>query len=285
MRRSRRTATRSSSPPSSASRSTTTAARAASRAGPENIHRAVDGSLRRLGVDVIDLYYQHRVDPDVPIEDVAGTVKELVEAGKVRHFGMSEAAVDTIRRAHAVHPVTALQSEYSLWWRTPEKEVLPAVEELGIGFVPYSPLGKGFLTGTIDASTSFGGERHPRHDPPVRRGRAAGQPAAARPAQGRRRAQRGHDGPDRPGLAAGPETVDRPHPRDAQAAPSRGEPRRRRPRAQRREPRRDHHRGRRRRHRGRPVPRAPGAAHRPVAAAPGSARRAHQRALVAEARP
>ena len=122
---------------------------------PENIHRAVDGSLRRLGVDVIDLYYQHRVDPDVPIEDVAGTVKELVEAGKVRHFGMSEAAVDTIRRAHAVHPVTALQSEYSLWWRTPEKEVLPVVEELGIGFVPYSPLGKGFLTGTIDASTTF----------------------------------------------------------------------------------------------------------------------------------
>ncbi|HEU4331639.1 MAG TPA: aldo/keto reductase [Lapillicoccus sp.] len=122
---------------------------------PENIRRAVEGSLRRLGIDVIDLYYQHRVDPDVPIEDVAGTVKELVESGKVRHFGMSEAAVGTIRRAHAVHPVTALQSEYSLWWRTPEKEVLPVVEELGIGFVPYSPLGKGFLTGTIDASTSF----------------------------------------------------------------------------------------------------------------------------------
>ena len=122
---------------------------------PENIRRAVEGSLRRLGIDVIDLYYQHRVDPDVPIEDVAGTVKELVESGKVRHFGMSEAAVGTIRRAHAVHPVTALQSEYSLWWRTPEKGVLPVVEELGIGFVPYSPLGKGFLTGTIDASTSF----------------------------------------------------------------------------------------------------------------------------------
>ncbi|MEP6648939.1 MAG: aldo/keto reductase [Lapillicoccus sp.] len=122
---------------------------------PDNIRRAADGSLRRLGVDVIDLYYQHRVDPDVPIEDVAGTVKELVEAGKVRHFGMSEAAVETIRRAHAVHPVTALQSEFSLWWRTPEREVLPTVAELGIGFVPYSPLGKGFLTGTIDASTSF----------------------------------------------------------------------------------------------------------------------------------
>ena len=122
---------------------------------PDNIRRAAEGSLRRLGVDVIDLYYQHRVDPDVPIEEVAGTVKELVEAGMVRHFGMSEAAPQTIRRAHAVHPVTALQSEYSLWWRSPEKEVLPVVEELGIGFVPYSPLGKGFLTGTIDASTSF----------------------------------------------------------------------------------------------------------------------------------
>ncbi len=122
---------------------------------PEHITAAADGSLRRLGVDVIDLYYQHRVNPDMPIEDVAGTVKELIEAGKVRHFGMSEAAVGTIRRAHAVQPVTAVQSEYSLWWRRPEAEVLPAVEELGIGFVPYSPLGKGFLTGTIDQGTAF----------------------------------------------------------------------------------------------------------------------------------
>src|SRR5918993_3387449 len=122
---------------------------------PEDIRRAADGSLRRLRVDVIDLYYQHRVDPDVPIEDVAGAVKELIEAGKVRHFGMSEAAGDTIRRAHAVQPVTAVQSEYSLWWRRPEEEVLATCEELGIGFVPYSPLGKGFLTGTITASTSF----------------------------------------------------------------------------------------------------------------------------------
>jgi aryl-alcohol dehydrogenase-like predicted oxidoreductase len=122
---------------------------------PEHITMAADGSLRRLGADVIDLYYQHRVNPDMPIEDVAGTVAELIRAGKVRHFGMSEAAADTIRRAHAVQPVTALQSEYSLWWRRPEAEVLPALEELGIGFVPYSPLGKGFLTGTIDQDTEF----------------------------------------------------------------------------------------------------------------------------------
>ena len=111
--------------------------------------------MRRLGVDALDLYYQHRVDPEVPIEDVAGAVKELIEAGKVKHFGLSEAAAATIRRAHAVQPVTAVQSEYSLWWRRPEQEVLAACEELGIGFVPYSPLGKGFLTGTITASTSF----------------------------------------------------------------------------------------------------------------------------------
>ena len=122
---------------------------------PEVIKRVVDGSLQRLGVETIDLYYQHRVDPEVPIEDVAGAVKELIEAAKVKHFGMSEAAAGTIRRAHAVQPVTAVQSEYSLWWRRPEEEVLAACEELGIGFVPYSPLGKGFLTGTITTSTSF----------------------------------------------------------------------------------------------------------------------------------
>jgi aryl-alcohol dehydrogenase-like predicted oxidoreductase len=122
---------------------------------PEVIKHVVDGSLQRLGVDTIDLYYQHRVDPDVPIEDVAGAVKDLIEAGKVKHFGMSEAAAGTIRRAHAVQPLTAVQNEYSLWWRRPEEEVLAACEELGIGFVPYSPLGKGFLTGTITASTNF----------------------------------------------------------------------------------------------------------------------------------
>ena len=122
---------------------------------PETIGRSVDASLKRLRTDTIDLLYQHRVDPNVPIEDVAGTVKDLIAAGKVRHFGLSEAGVQTIRRAHAVQPVTALQSEYSLWWREPEEAILPTLEELAIGFVPFSPLGKGFLTGTIDESTTF----------------------------------------------------------------------------------------------------------------------------------
>jgi aryl-alcohol dehydrogenase-like predicted oxidoreductase len=122
---------------------------------PAHIKEAVEGSLKRLRVESIDLLYQHRVDPNVPIEDVAGTVKELIQAGKVKHFGMSEAGVKTIRRAHAVQPVTALQNEYSLWWRKPEAEVIPTLEELGIGLVPYSPLGKGFLTGKIDANTKF----------------------------------------------------------------------------------------------------------------------------------
>jgi aryl-alcohol dehydrogenase-like predicted oxidoreductase len=122
---------------------------------PEHIKQAVEGSLKRLKIETIDLLYQHRVDPDVPIEDVAGTVKDLIQAGKVKHFGLSEAGVQTIRRAHAVQPVTALQSEYSLWTRTPEKEVIPTLEELGIGLVPYSPLGKGFLTGKMDKNTKF----------------------------------------------------------------------------------------------------------------------------------
>ncbi len=122
---------------------------------PEHIKQAVEGMLERLKVDAIDLLYQHRVDPDVPIEDVAGAVKDLIQQGKVRHFGLSEAGVQTIRRAHAVQPVTAVQSEYSLWWRRPEEEVLSALEELGIGFVPYSPLGRGFLTGKMDPNTKF----------------------------------------------------------------------------------------------------------------------------------
>jgi aryl-alcohol dehydrogenase-like predicted oxidoreductase len=122
---------------------------------PEHIKKAVEGSLKRLKVDVIDLLYQHRVDPNVPIEEVAGAVKELIQQGKVKHFGLSEAGVQTIRRAHAVQPLTALQSEYSLWTRTPEEEVIPTLEELGIGFVPYSPLGKGFLTGKIDEHAKF----------------------------------------------------------------------------------------------------------------------------------
>jgi aryl-alcohol dehydrogenase-like predicted oxidoreductase len=122
---------------------------------PEHIKKAAEGSLKRLRVDAIDLFYQHRVDPNVPIEDVAGAVKDLIRQGKVKHFGLSEAGVQTIRRAHAIQPITALQSEYSLWWRRPEAEVLPALDELGIGFVPYSPLGKGFLTGKIDENTAF----------------------------------------------------------------------------------------------------------------------------------
>jgi aryl-alcohol dehydrogenase-like predicted oxidoreductase len=122
---------------------------------PEQIEQSAEGSLKRLGVEAIDLYYQHRVDPQVQIEDVARAVKDLIREGKVRHFGLSEAGVQTIRRAHAVQPVTAVQSEYSLWWRRPEEELLPTLEELGIGFVPFSPLGKGFLTGKIDENTKF----------------------------------------------------------------------------------------------------------------------------------
>ena len=140
---------------------------------PQRIRKAVEGSLRRLRVEAIDLLYQHRVDPNVPIEDVAGTVAELIREGKVKHFGLSEAATSTIRRAHAVQPVTAIQSEYSLWHRRPEAEVLPACEELGIGFVPYSPLGKGFLTGRIDESTQFAASdfrsRLPRFTPEAMR--------------------------------------------------------------------------------------------------------------------
>jgi aryl-alcohol dehydrogenase-like predicted oxidoreductase len=122
---------------------------------PERIRKSLEGSLKRLRIDTIDLYYQHRVDPDVPIEDVAGTVKDLIKEGKVKHFGLSEPGAKTIRRAHVVQPVTAIENEYSLWWRRPEEEVLPTCEELGIGFVPFSPLGKGFLTGKIDENTKF----------------------------------------------------------------------------------------------------------------------------------
>jgi aryl-alcohol dehydrogenase-like predicted oxidoreductase len=144
---------------------------------PETIKQTVAGSLKRLRVEAIDLLYQHRVDPDVPIEEVAGTVKELIQEGKVKHFGLSEAGVQTIRRAHAVQPMTALQSEYSLWWREPEEEILPTLEELGIGFVPFSPLGKGFLTGKIDENSTFdsGDFRNtiPRFDPETRKANRA----------------------------------------------------------------------------------------------------------------
>jgi aryl-alcohol dehydrogenase-like predicted oxidoreductase len=144
---------------------------------PAHIRAVADASLKRLNIDVIDLFYQHRVDPNVPIEDVAGTVKELIAAGKVRHFGLSEAGAQTIRRAHAVQNVTALQSEYSLWEREPEAEILPVLEELGIGFVPYSPLGRGFLTGAISASTTFASDDFrnlvPRFTPEARRANQA----------------------------------------------------------------------------------------------------------------
>jgi aryl-alcohol dehydrogenase-like predicted oxidoreductase len=140
---------------------------------PEHIKQVAEASLKRLKVDAIDLFYQHRVDPDVPIEDVAGAVKDLIQAGKVKHFGLSEAGVQTIRRAHAVQPVTAIQSEYSLWWRAPEEEVLPTCEELGIGFVPFSPLGRGYLTGKIDENTTFDSSdirsRSPRYTPEARK--------------------------------------------------------------------------------------------------------------------
>jgi len=144
---------------------------------PEHIREVAEASLKRLKIDTIDLLYQHRVDPYVPMEDVAGAVKELIQAGKVRHFGMSEAGVQSIRRAHAVQPVAALQSEYSLWWREPEAEILPTLEELGIGFVPYSPLGKGFLTGKIDETTTFDStdfrNRVPRFTPEARKANKA----------------------------------------------------------------------------------------------------------------
>jgi aryl-alcohol dehydrogenase-like predicted oxidoreductase len=189
----------------------------------EVIKQVVDGSLRRLGINIIDLYYQHRVDPDVPIEDVAGAVKDLIEAEKVKYFGMSEAAAGTIRRAHAVQPVTAVQSEYSLWWRRPEEEVLTVCEELGIGFVPYSPLGKGFLTGTVSASTGFDASNDirstirrftpeaTRAQPGIRR-----SPVKDRSTRGR------HSRADCPGLAAGAAALDRPHSRHPEAAPTGG---------------------------------------------------------------
>ena len=199
---------------------------------PEVIKEVVEGSLRRLGVDALDLYYQHRVDPDVPIEDVAGAVKDLVDAGKVKHFGMSEAAAGTIRRAHAVLPVAAVQSEYSLWWRRPEDEVLDVCEELGIGFVPFSPLGKGFLTGTINASTSFESGNDirstiPRFTPEAMQNNQAVVDLLA----GIARTKRRDAGPDRPGLVAGTEALDRAYSRHPETAPPRRKPGRGRRRA------------------------------------------------------
>jgi aryl-alcohol dehydrogenase-like predicted oxidoreductase len=175
---------------------------------PEHIREVAEASLKRLRTDRIDLLYQHRVDPNVPIEDVAGTVKELIRQGKVRHFGLSEAGVQAIRRAHAVQPVTALQSEYSLWWREPEAEILPTLAELGVGFVPFSPLGKGYLTGKIDETTAFDASDF-RNTVPR---------------------------PDRAGLAPRSEAVDRADPGDDEAAPPERERRRGRCQAHRRRP-------------------------------------------------
>jgi aryl-alcohol dehydrogenase-like predicted oxidoreductase len=189
---------------------------------PAHIKEVAEASLKRLRTDVIDLFYQHRVDPAVPIEDVAGAVKDLIAEGKVRHFGLSEAGVQTIRRAHAVQPVAALQSEYSLWWREPEAEIMPVLEELGIGFVPFSPLGKGYLTGKIDESTSFDSTDFrntvPRFAPVARKANQAGR------AVGPYRCVKECDaGPDRAGLAAGAEALDCTDSWDDETASPRGE--------------------------------------------------------------
>jgi quercetin dioxygenase-like cupin family protein len=185
---------------------------------PEHIKQAAEGSLKRLKIDVIDLLYQHRVDPNVPIEDVAGAVKDLIQEGKVKHFGLSEAGVQTIRRAHAVQPVTALQSEYSLWTRTPEKEVIPTLEELGIGLVPYSPLGKGFLTGKIDENTKFDSSDFPQHPASLHAGGSQGESGPDRSARQHRGTEEGDTRSDRTRLAAGPEAVDCSDPRHHKAA-------------------------------------------------------------------
>ena len=210
---------------------------------PEHIRKTTDESLKRLRTDVIDLLYQHRVDPNVPIEDVAGTVKELIQEGKVRHFGLSEAGVQTIRRAHAVQPVTALQSEYSLWWREPEAEILPLLEELGIGFVPFSPLGKGFLTGKIDETTTFDSTDFRNTVPRFSaENRKANQ--ALVDLRGRRGGAEGRDArADRPGLGARAEALDRADSRHDEAGSPRGEPGRGRRRADGRRPARNRHRG------------------------------------------
>ena len=201
---------------------------------PEHIRQVAEASLKRLKIDAIDLFYQHRVDPNVPIEDVAGTVKELIQAGKVKHFGLSEAGAQTIRRAHAVQPVTALQSEYSLWWREPEAEVLPTLEELGIGFVPFSPLGKGFLTGKINENTKFDSTDFRNIVPRFTPESSQGEPGAGRSARQIRGTEEGDARADRAGVAAGAEAVDRADSRHDQTAPAGGEHRRRRPSADRR---------------------------------------------------
>ena len=196
---------------------------------PDRIRQAVEGSLKRLGIETIDLLYQHRVDPNVPIEEVAGTVKDLIAQGKVKHFGMSEPGVQTLRRAHAVLPVTALQNEYSLWWRAPETNgVLEACDELGIGFVPYSPLGKGFLTGAMDKNTRTRRGRLSQYRSSLPARGDGEKPGACRSAEARRERKGRDSGPDRTRLASRPAPLYRADPGHDEACPTRGEHRRRR---------------------------------------------------------
>ena len=198
---------------------------------PANVRAAVEGSLRRLGTDHIDLYYQHRVDPATPIEDTVGALAELVAEGKVRHIGLSEAGADTIRRAHAVHPLTALQTEYSLWTRDVEAEILPLLRELGIGFVPYSPLGHGLLTGQIRTVADFADDDWRKTNPRFTGENFARNLAIVDEVRGHRRRERHHARTDRAGLAADPRRGHRPHPRHPPRVPGRREHRRRRHRA------------------------------------------------------
>ena len=190
---------------------------------PEHIKEVAEASLKRLKIDAIDLFYQHRVDPNVPIEDVAGAVKDLIQEGKVKHFGLSEAGVQTIRRAHAVQPVTALQSEYSLWWREPEAEVLPTLEELGIGFVPFSPLGKRLPHGKDRREHDVRQHRLPQHRPALYAGGSESESGAGRSARRDRRAEEGDACSDRARLAACAEAVDRSDPRHHETASPGGE--------------------------------------------------------------
>ena len=175
---------------------------------PENIRAVCEASLKRLKIDAIDLFYQHRVDPQVPIEDVAGAVKDLIKEGKIKHFGLSEAGVQNIRRAHAVQPVTALQSEYSLWWREPEEQIMPVLEELGIGFVPFSPLGKGFLTGKISTDTEFATGDFSQYCSQVSKRESNGQPGLRRSSHSGRKREKCNDGPDCSRLGFGAKAVD-----------------------------------------------------------------------------
>ena len=187
---------------------------------PDHIREVAEASLKRLRTDVIDIFYQHRLDPAVPVEEVAGTVKDLIAEGKVKHFGLSEAGEDAIRRAHAVQPVSVLQSEYSLWWREPEGTILPVVEELGIGFVPFAPLGRGFLTGTIDENTSSSTTTSATPSP-LRPGGPEGQSRPARRGLRHRRGTQPDGGAGRLRLAARAEAVDRSDPRHDKGPPSR----------------------------------------------------------------